>query len=370
MLIQLSCEKREDEQEFSLSQPEYMNQAEQITNIIVSGLEKEEYSEINKQLSLLTQADNNKEIFVFEYPKTIDNAILVGLFTIITGFFIYFILLGIGTLILSGSATCISIAVMIISVSGIILLINYSLVKRLISKIMFKNRYNVYREILRLRNMEVIDDLATYSKQEKNIVIKDLKNAIEQKLIPQGHFSNNNIVFLVSDKAFETYSHKQGAYDHYFKTYINNRNRIKERTSEMTEILDKGNRYIDSIHNMTSIIKDKNVIKKLNDMESIISMIFHEVDINPKQAKKLGMLLNYYLPTTEKLLEAYISLDEKPIKGKSLTNMRKEIEEALDSIIHAFEGILEKIYQEYETDITSDITAMEIMLHQDELSSN
>ena len=370
MLMQLSCEKREDEQEFLLSQPEYMNQAEQITSIIVSGLEKEEYSEINKQLSLLIQEDDNKEIYVFEYPKTIDNTMLVGLFAIITGFFIYFILLGIGTFILSSSAAYISIAVMIIGVSGVLLLINYSLVKHLISKIEFKNRYNVYREILRFRNMEIIDDLATYSKQEKSIIIKDLQDAIEQKLIPQGHFSNNNIVFLVSDKAFETYSHKQGAYDRYFKTYINNRNRIKERTSEMIEILDKGNRYINSIHDMASIIKDKNVIKKLNDMEAIISMIFHEVDINPKQGKKLGMLLNYYLPTTEKLLETYISINEKSVKGQSLTNMRKEIEEALDSIIQAFESILEKIYQEYETDITSDITAMEIMLHQDELSSN
>jgi len=145
---------------------------------------------------------------------------------------------------------------------------------------------------------------------------------------------------------------------------------MKERTSEMIEILDKGNRYIEKIHTMATIIKDKNIKQKLSKIESIISMIFHEVDINPSQGRILGMLMNYYLPTTERLLETYISIDEKPVKGKSLTNTKKEIEEALDSIIYAYEEILEKIYKEYEIDITSDIAAMETILIQEGLSSN
>lgn len=42
--------------------------------------------------------------------------------------------------------------------------------------------------------------------------------------------------------------------------------------------------------------------------------------------------------------------------------MRKEIEETLDTLNHAFEGILDKFYQEQELDIMSDIAAMKIML--------
>ena len=64
-------------------------------------------------------------------------------------------------------------------------------------------------------------------------------------------------------------------------------------------------------------------------MESVVSMIFHEVDVNPNNADKLGMFMNYYLPTTEKLLEAYIDIidiDEKKVKGKSLEKTKKDIE--------------------------------------------
>ena len=100
-------------------------------------------------------------------------------------------------------------------------------------------------------------------------------------------------------------------------------------------------------------------------MESVVSMIFHEVDVNPEQADKLGLFLNYYLPTTEKLLEAYIDLDEKEIKGKSLQKAQKEIELSLDTINDSFEKLLDKFYQEKELDIASDITAMEVIIKQE-----
>ena len=100
-------------------------------------------------------------------------------------------------------------------------------------------------------------------------------------------------------------------------------------------------------------------------MESVVSMIFHEVDVNPEQADKLGLFLNYYLPTTEKLLEAYIDLDEKEIKGNSLQKAQKEIELSLDTINDSFEKLLDKFYQEKELDIASDITAMEVIIKQE-----
>ena len=71
------------------------------------------------------------------------------------------------------------------------------------------------------------------------------------------------------------------------------------------------------------------------------------------------------MPTTEKLLEAYIDLDEKEIKGKSLQKAQKEIELSLDTINDSFEKLLDKFYQEKELDIASDITAMEVIIKQE-----
>lgn len=78
--------------------------------------------------------------------------------------------------------------------------------------------------------------------------------------------------------------------------------------------------------------------------------------------------MNYYLPTTEKLLEAYMEIDEKKIKRKSLERTKKDIEGAIDKLIESFEGLLDKFYQEKELDISTDISAMEILMKQDGLT--
>lgn len=142
---------------------------------------------------------------------------------------------------------------------------------------------------------------------------------------------------------------------------------MEERSENIQSILNQGNIYIQAIRDSNAIIKDKEISQKLDKMEQIVTTIFHEVDINPGQEGKLGKFLSYYLPTMDKLLKAYIELGEKNVIGSNARKMRKEIEETLDTLNHAFEGILDKFYQEQELDIMSDIAAMKMMLKQDGL---
>ena len=69
----------------------------------------------------------------------------------------------------------------------------------------------------------------------------------------------------------------------------------------------------------------------------------------------------------DKLLKAYIELGEKNVIGSNARKMRKEIEETLDTLNHAFEGILDKFYQEQELDIDERYCCHEMMLRQDGL---
>ena len=182
------------------------------------------------------------------------------------------------------------------------------------------------------KNIEIIDDLAAYSNVNPSIVIKDLNKAVKMKLIPQGHFGRDNMIFIVSNEIYDEYKNKQAVYDRYYRKQIEERLRMKERTKEMQMIMDQGQGYVDKIHESNDIIKDKIISQKLDRMESVVSMIFHEVDVNPNNADKLGMFMNYYLPTTEKLLEAYIDIDEKKVKGKSLEKTKKDFENRIKKL--------------------------------------
>ena len=110
---------------------------------------------------------------------------------------------------------------------------------------------------------------------------------------------------------YDKYKENQAALDRYYKKQLEDRKWLSERTEEIQKILDIGQEYISKIHDSNVIIKDKIKTRKLYKMESVVKMIFNEVDINPDQADKLGMFLNNNLPTTEKILESYIDLDEK-----------------------------------------------------------
>ena len=96
-------------------------------------------------------------------------------------------------------------------------------------------------------------------------------------------------------------------------------------------------------------------------MEKIVAAIFYEVDLNPAQADKLGLLLGYYLPTTEKLLTTYIDMTEKTVQGKKTRNIRKEISDSLGMINQAYGKILDGFFAERELEVASDIESIRVM---------
>ncbi len=253
-------------------------------------------------------------------------------------------------------------------ISLMVILINALMATMAVREIRFYKRYDHYQNILRFRNIEIVNDLAEMLEIDRSIVEKDLEKSIKRKLIPQGHFGRNNVIFMVSDHVFDEYSKKRAVYDRYFRKLIEERERMGNQTKETREILEQGEEYIGKIRDSNDIIKDKEFSDKLDRMEKIVSAIFHEVEINPAQASKLGVFMSYYLPTTEKLLETYIELNERSVKGRSVEKTQSDIANALDSINNAYEGLLERFYQEQERDITGEIFAMETIMKQEGLS--
>lgn len=345
---------------------EYLQEVQEAVDIVNNGVENGSFSEMTERLDKLPSVNISRDKYVFEYncPKTNTWSVVVSILFI--ALCLYYVPIYIGTIVYSDTFK--KSALVGIIVSTIVIVINFIVITNKFCEMHFNKRYNTYVKDLRFKNIELIDDLAVYSKEEPEKVIKDLNKAVKIKLIPQGHFGKDNLIFIASDEVYEKYKDKQAVYDRYYRKQVEERLRMKERTKEMQAIMDQGQGYIDKIHESNDIIKDKIISQKLDRMENVVSMIFHEVDVNPQNADKLGMFMNYYLPTTEKLLEAYIEIDEKQIKGKSLEKTKKDIEEAIDKIIDSFEGLLDKFYHEKEMDIATDISAMEILMKQDGLS--
>lgn len=345
----------------------YLENAEEMAIIVDNGLKSENFAELREQLMTVKSSDEGKEKFVFGFPNIVGFSVEIFLCLIISVIFLYFLFIGIFTIIFTNKYFL--VALIGISVSILILMINLYLIRRYIYIKKYKNRYTKYCEILDIKSIEIIEELALYSNQQTTVVTSDLQKAINLKLIPQGHFTNDNLVFMVTDKIYDVYLSKPEAYDRYFQKLTEARRRASTRTERETEILKTGERYICKLNGFMPLIKDKTILKKIEKIKNIVSMIFYEIDINPEKSQLLGMFLNYYLPTTEKMIDTYVSVIEKKIEVKDLKITKKEIEEALNIIIVAFEEILGKLYNELEMDIESEVEAMETVMKQEGLIS-
>ncbi len=99
-----------------------------------------------------------------------------------------------------------------------------------------------------------------------------------------------------------------------------------------------------------------------------MNRIFAQVKKDPSSADELHKLMNYYLPTTKKLLNAYVELDRQPEVGDNITQTKQQIDEAIDTINTAFESLLDSLFQDMAWDISSDISVMKTMMAQDGLT--
>ena len=90
----------------------------------------------------------------------------------------------------------------------------------------------------------------------------------------------------------------------------------------------------------------------------------------PDSVDDIEKLMEYYLPTAVKLLEAYEELDHQPVQGENILNSKKEIEDTLDTLNIAFEKLLDDLFQETAWDVSSDITVLKMMLAQEGLTED
>lgn len=341
----------------------YIEDAKKIAKIVSTSVENKDFSRISEKLDDLKEYGSSKERYVFCTKETgilsVEN-IFLWAFNIL---FIAIGIIGIGVFKYSKTYRTLGISELVLSI--VVIILNIFFMERIYKEKLFLKRYCKYYQMLRFRRIVITDDLINYSKESKQKVIDDLNKAVNQKLIPEGHFGKDNSIFIVSNEVFEKYKSKQAFYDRYYRKQIEERNRMMERTDEMKNVISQGNYYIDRLQESNKIIKDKIISQKLDRMEQIVRMIFHEVDINPKQVDKLGLCLNYYLPTMEKLLDAYIDICDSQSKNKREAKTKKDIEYALDTLNESFERILDRFYDEKEMDIASDIAVLEVMAKQD-----
>ena len=138
---------------------------------------------------------------------------------------------------------------------------------------------------------------------------------------------------------------------------------------ELQSVIYQGKRAIADIRRLNDEIPDERISAQIDLIERLTAQIFDCVRKNPKKLSQIRQFLNYYLPTTIKLMEQYVTLQNQSLKTENITEGMQEIEDLLDKVIIAFQRQLDALFEADIVDITADIRVMEQMMASEGLTN-
>ena len=131
---------------------------------------------------------------------------------------------------------------------------------------------------------------------------------------------------------------------------------------ELQSVINQGNTSIAKIRQLNDAIPDERMSAQIDLIERLTAQIFDCVKEHPEKLKQIRQFLNYYLPTTIKLMEQYVTLQNQSVKTENIEEGMQRIEGLLDKVIVAFQRQLDSLFETDVVDITADIRVMEQMM--------
>ncbi len=290
---------------------------------------------------------------------------------------------GIMTLFGTGGALTTGIMVAVTELSALPLILftallggGVSLLTAGIQSIRKMSRFDKYVKMLGSKTYCEVKQLARMVNKSPKFVRKEIKGLIEDGMFLEGHLDEEENNLITSDEAYVHYletKQKQAVQKQQQTTQIKaeeEKAARKKLDAQVQEVLDRGNAFIRQIRKCNDAIPGEEISEKISRMETLVRRIFERAEAHPEIVPDLKKLMDYYLPMTVKLLNAYAEMDAQPIQGENIQNSKHEIEATLDTLNTAFEKLLDSIFKDTALDVSSDITVLQTLLAQEGLTDD
>ncbi len=233
------------------------------------------------------------------------------------------------------------------------------------------------------RNYCMIKEFSSVTGRSVKYIAKDLQKMIDIGMFPEGHMDDKKTCFMLNDESYEQYLKLQEnmrmreAEEQEKKKEENlYQNKVREDKNDkkvnldpkISKAIDEGRQYVKEIKYANIEIPGEEISRKLDRLEDVTGKIFDYVETHPEKFPEIKKFTEYFLPTTLKLLDAYREFEYQPVVGTNISAAKKEIEETLDTINHAFENLLDSLFEDVAMDISTDISVMETLFAQEGLS--
>lgn len=208
-----------------------------------------------------------------------------------------------------------------------------------------------------------IRDLASAVQQSEEDTIKDLIYMMQNGYFLQARIVENDSLFLLDIPTFKLYKNQSTRLDNKEEKEITE----SKNNSKAKIIIENGKKELDFIEKNKISIKNGVFLEKVNTVSKTIENILSIIQKYPDKAYALDKFMDYYLPTTRKLIDTYIEFEQMNTGDEKILSSMKEIDKSVETINQAFEKIQVELLSDRAMDIKTDIDTMRLLLNQEGL---
>ena len=272
-------------------------------------------------------------------------------------------------LFLTGEALLPAIAVPLLAVGALLIGNGVSGLKRI-------NRFKRYRKLLGQKTYCSLEKLARGIGQSVKSVRRDVRKLLAGGYFPEGHLDKEESNLIITEETYQLFERSRLQLEQsqqeakQVAKEAKQKKNVSSQLPQVQEVLDKGNAFIAEIHRCNDLIPGFEISEKISRIELIVQRIFERAASHPEIIPDLKKMMDYYLPMTVKLLNAYADMDAQPVQGETIRASKREIEQTLDTLNLAFEKLLDSVFEDTALDVSSDISVLQTLLAQEGLTED
>lgn len=137
---------------------------------------------------------------------------------------------------------------------------------------------------------------------------------------------------------------------------------------DLDKMIADGDKAVSEMRRLNDAIQDPKISAQIDRLEEISLQIFAAVKEDPKKLPQIRRFMDYYLPTTLKLLNAYDRMGSAGVAGENIGGTMRRVEEMMDTIVSAFAKQLDSLYGAEALDLSADMTVLETMMAREGLA--
>jgi hypothetical protein len=244
------------------------------------------------------------------------------------------------------------------------------------------NINNAKRYYNYIKDREYIDiaELARMTGESVGNVTKNLEAILKQGIFPDAHFDASRSTLILNNRAYRNYIEieeqrrqlevSEKIADSELKDSDAAASLTDEQKAEWISLISEGEDYIRKLRKLNDDIPGEIISQKLDNLEKLLKEIFARVKVKPEESSQMKKFMEYYLPTTVKLVDKYKEFDKISFPSNEIINAKTEIENTLDTINQAFIEMLNNLFKNDVYDASSDAQVLTTMLAKEGLTKD